>query len=323
MLISSGTNRDGLPQAGRFRDLLARAIARPMPDSPIRLAPVPPFGILPEREKRGRAGGRDGGCGHRGGRGIGRAVATALAGAGARVTMLGRSRAPLQPMVEAATRRLRRSRRDRRAGAGAGARALGALRHPRQQRRRRGDGAVLPTDGGLLRRMLALNLESVVTRRGAVLPGMLERGFGRVVSVASTAGLKGYAYVSAYSAAKHAVIGLTRALALEVARSGVTVNAVCPGYTDTDLVRDSVERIRRQDRAQRGGDAFRPDARQPAGAARRAGRGGRRRRLAVRPRGGRRSRARRSPSPAGRCEAWRTRMRRLAQPCRAAATRRP
>ena len=91
--------------------------------------------------------------------------------------------------------------------------------------------------------MLALNLESVVTATRTVLPGMVERGFGRIVSVASTAGLKGYAYVSAYCAAKHAVVGLTRALAAEVARSGVTVNAVCPGYTDTDLVRDSVDRI--------------------------------------------------------------------------------
>jgi len=76
-----------------------------------------------------------------------------------------------------------------------------------------------------------------------VLPGMIERGFGRIVNVASTAGLKGYAYVSAYCAAKHALVGLTRALAAETAARGVTVNAVCPGYTDTDLVRDSIERV--------------------------------------------------------------------------------
>ena len=82
----------------------------------------------------------------------------------------------------------------------------------------------------------------------AVLPGMIERGFGRIVNVASTAGLKGYPYVSAYCAAKHALVGLTRALAVETATRGVTVNAVCPGYTDTDLVRDSIAACRRQDR---------------------------------------------------------------------------
>ena len=77
----------------------------------------------------------------------------------------------------------------------------------------------------------------------AVLGGMVARGFGRVVAVASTAGLKGYGYVSAYCAAKHAVVGLVRSLALETATSGVTVNAVCPGYTDTALVEDSLARI--------------------------------------------------------------------------------
>jgi 3-hydroxybutyrate dehydrogenase len=76
-----------------------------------------------------------------------------------------------------------------------------------------------------------------------VLDGMVARGFGRVVAVASTAGLKGYGYVSAYCAAKHAVVGLVRSLAIETATSGVTVNAVCPGFTDTALVEDSLARI--------------------------------------------------------------------------------
>lgn len=98
-------------------------------------------------------------------------------------------------------------------------------------------------DRAQLRRMMALNVEPALTAIQATLPAMKERGFGRIVTVASTAGLKGYAYASAYCAAKHAVVGLTRALALEVAQSGVTINAVCPGYSDTDLVGSSLDRL--------------------------------------------------------------------------------
>jgi NAD(P)-dependent dehydrogenase (short-subunit alcohol dehydrogenase family) len=93
------------------------------------------------------------------------------------------------------------------------------------------------------RAVMNLNLDGVFLCTQAVLPGMLERGFGRIVNIASTASLKGYAYVSAYCAAKHGVLGLTRALALETATKGVTVNAVCPGYTDTEIIRDSVKLI--------------------------------------------------------------------------------
>jgi NAD(P)-dependent dehydrogenase (short-subunit alcohol dehydrogenase family) len=98
-------------------------------------------------------------------------------------------------------------------------------------------------DAALVRRMLALNLESAFTASRLVAPGMAARGQGRIVNVASTAGLKGYPYVAAYVAAKHGVIGLTRALALELAKAGVTVNAVCPGFTETELVASSVRRI--------------------------------------------------------------------------------
>ena len=101
----------------------------------------------------------------------------------------------------------------------------------------------LKTDADALRAMLALNLEAPAEATRLVLPGMLTRRWGRIVNVASTAGLKGYAYVSAYVAAKHGLVGLTRALALEVASRGVTVNAVCPGFTETDLVARSIEAI--------------------------------------------------------------------------------
>jgi NAD(P)-dependent dehydrogenase (short-subunit alcohol dehydrogenase family) len=99
------------------------------------------------------------------------------------------------------------------------------------------------SDAALFQRVLDVNLMGVVHAAQAVLGSMTERGFGRIVAVASTAGLKGYPYVSAYCAAKHAVVGLVRSLALETATTGVTVNAVCPGFTDTDLVAGSLDRI--------------------------------------------------------------------------------
>lgn len=99
------------------------------------------------------------------------------------------------------------------------------------------------TDRALWRRMMSVNLDGTFYCMHAVLPAMIKAGWGRIVNIASTAGLVGYRYVSAYSAAKHGVIGLTRSVALEVAKNGVTVNAVCPGYTDTDMTRETIARI--------------------------------------------------------------------------------
>lgn len=91
--------------------------------------------------------------------------------------------------------------------------------------------------------MLNVNLTGAFHCTQAALPQMLEQGWGRIVNIASTAGLKGYKYVSAYVAAKHGLIGLTRALALELATKNITVNAVCPGYTETDIVQDAIANI--------------------------------------------------------------------------------
>jgi len=92
-------------------------------------------------------------------------------------------------------------------------------------------------------RVLAVNATGTFLCTKAFLPGMMQRGWGRVVNVASTAALQGAHYIAAYAAAKHAVLGFTRCAAAEAARTGVTVNAVCPSYADTDMTFESVQRI--------------------------------------------------------------------------------
>jgi NAD(P)-dependent dehydrogenase (short-subunit alcohol dehydrogenase family) len=183
-----------------------------------------------------------------GGRGIGAAIASALAAAGARLTLMGRTLAPLQEKAAAfpAARAIACDVTDEQAVAAAFAQATEAFGPVAILINNAGGAASAPlarTSLGLFREMLDVNLVSAFLCSRAVLPGMLAEGFGRIVNVASVAGLKGAPYIAAYAAAKHGVIGLTRALAMETASKGITVNAVCPSYTDTDMVRRTIANI--------------------------------------------------------------------------------
>ena len=182
-----------------------------------------------------------------GGRGIGRESASALARAGATVTVLGRNRATLDGAVAAGAAHFAAVADVANQAAVSAAIAEAARRQPIDILiANAGIAESAPfgkSDAALFRRMMDVNFMGVVHAVQAVLPSMKERPYGRIIAVASTAGLKGYAYVSAYSAAKHAVVGLVRSLALELASTRVTVNAVCPGFTDTDLVAGSIDNI--------------------------------------------------------------------------------
>jgi 3-hydroxybutyrate dehydrogenase len=174
-----------------------------------------------------------------GGRGIGRAIASALVQAGATVTVLGRDQAMLDEAVAAGAAHFAGVADVADQAAVSAAVAAAAARQPIDILiANAGSAESAPfgkSDAALFKRMMDVNFMGVVHAVQAALPAMRERPYGRIVAVASTAGLKGYAYVSAYSAAKHAVVGLVRSLALELASTRVAVNAVCPGFSDTDL----------------------------------------------------------------------------------------
>jgi NAD(P)-dependent dehydrogenase (short-subunit alcohol dehydrogenase family) len=187
-----------------------------------------------------------------GGRGIGAAAARALAGAGARVVLAGRH----IDEVEAIALELRRAGREAWAARCDVTDAGQVAALARTARERLGSADVLVNNAGssssapvqriLLeewQRLFAVNATGTLLVTQALLPAMLEREWGRIVNVASIAGLSGGKYIAAYSAAKHAVIGFTRSLAAEVAGTGVTANAVCPGYVDTPMTDQTLSRI--------------------------------------------------------------------------------
>jgi NAD(P)-dependent dehydrogenase (short-subunit alcohol dehydrogenase family) len=185
-------------------------------------------------------------------RGIGAAIARELARIGCDVTLVARNHEPLVKLaqelhdldVRATAVAADLTRED--AIAAALAEAAAKLGDPAILVNNAGGVETAPlarTDRAMLERMLTLNLTSGFLATRVAVPAMVKAGWGRVVNVASTAGLKGYAYVTAYVAAKHAVVGFTRAAALELAKTGVTVNAVCPGYTDTPMLDTSVAAV--------------------------------------------------------------------------------
>ena len=183
-----------------------------------------------------------------GGRGIGAAIATALSQAGAKVTILGRDLKRLQ--AHATTLRGAQAiacdvtvESSIRSAFAAAVKTFGAVDILVNNAGQAHVSPVYKTELRDFEELLRVNLTGAFLCTREVLPAMIDRRRGRIVNIASTAGLKGYTRMSAYCASKHGLIGLTRAVALEVATQGVTVNAICPTYTESEMTGEGVKAI--------------------------------------------------------------------------------
>ena len=182
-----------------------------------------------------------------GGRGIGRAVAVRLAREGARIAVAGRTASEIEEVASqvggVAVPLDLADRASIRTALAALAERLGRVDVLVNNAGIAGSAPFDRTSDELWDQMMAVNVGGAFALCRALVPPMIAAGWGRVVNVASNAGLTGYAYTTAYCASKHAMIGMTRAIAVEVARTPVTVNAVCPGWVRTKMTDDAVARI--------------------------------------------------------------------------------
>ncbi len=178
-----------------------------------------------------------------GGRGIGAAIARALAGAGARVVVCGRSKPDLDAIAkEIGGVALRVDLTDR-AATDAAIVSAGHVDVLVNNAGAAESAALDRTTDELWDRMLELDVTAAFRVTRAIAPGMIKAGWGRIINIASNAGVSGYGYSTAYCAAKHAMVGMTRALAIDLARTGVTINALCPGWVETQMADEAVTRI--------------------------------------------------------------------------------
>ncbi|MGH8169085.1 MAG: SDR family NAD(P)-dependent oxidoreductase [Steroidobacteraceae bacterium] len=184
-------------------------------------------------------------------RGIGASIAAALIAEGARVSLIGRDTARLEEVAAelgGAERAIPiaadvTDAASVREAFATGRRKFGPVHILVNNAGQASAAKFTDTDEALWNRIIGVNLTGTYLCTREAVPDMVQAGFGRIVNIASVAGLRGAAYISAYATSKHAVIGFTRSLALEYAKRNITVNAVCPGYTDTDIVKRAVDNI--------------------------------------------------------------------------------